>query len=72
MALTGVGHGTPKVFRDIWSIHFPPLTPQAILMGLEGELPHLIDPTTINDRVADIRGLGVLTLSGEKVRIDYH
>jgi len=50
LALTGEGHHTP----------------QAILMGLEGHLPHNVDPYNINPRVAQIRTQHKLNLAGKK------
>jgi len=50
LALTGEGHSTPK----------------AILMGLEGELPHTVDPTKITSRVAKIRTKKELMLDGTR------
>lgn len=54
LALTGEGHHTP----------------QAILMGLEGYLPHTVDPYNINPRVAQIRTQKKLNLAGLKM-IDF-
>jgi len=51
LALTGEGHHTP----------------QAILMGLEGFLPHNVDPYNINPRVAQIRTQHKLNLAGQKM-----
>jgi L-serine dehydratase len=51
LALTGEGHHTP----------------QAILMGLEGFLPHNVDPYNINPRVAEIRTQNKLNLAGQKM-----
>lgn len=51
LALTGEGHHTP----------------QAILMGLEGNLPHTVDPYNINNRVAEIRTQKLINLGGAKV-----
>jgi L-serine dehydratase len=51
LALTGEGHHTP----------------QAILMGLEGHLPHNVDPYNINSRVAEIRTKHSLNLAGKKL-----
>jgi L-serine dehydratase len=48
LALTGRGHGTDK----------------AVLMGLEGHLPNLIDPDLIPAALARIRGEKTLLLSG--------
>jgi L-serine dehydratase len=48
LALTGRGHGTDK----------------AVLMGLEGHLPNLIDPDLIPAALARIRGEKKLLLSG--------
>jgi L-serine dehydratase len=55
LGATGKGHGTPK----------------AVLLGLEGELPDLVDVTSIADRVAAIREQGQLRLAGEH-RINYN
>ena len=49
LGATGKGHGTPK----------------AVLMGLEGEQPDLIDVPSIAGRVAAIRENGHLSLMGE-------
>jgi len=51
LALTGRGHGTDK----------------AVLLGLEGHLPHLIDPDLIPDAIARIRTEQVLHLGGNHV-----
>src|SRR5690554_1771202 len=48
LALTGRGHGTDK----------------AVLMGLEGQLPHLIDPDIIPGALARIRGDRRIVLGG--------
>ena len=48
LALTGRGHGTDK----------------AVLMGLEGHMPNLIDPDVIPAALARIRGEKKLLLSG--------
>src|SRR5690606_32430824 len=48
LALTGRGHGTDK----------------AVLMGLEGQLPHLIDPDIIPGALARIRGERRIVLGG--------
>lgn len=51
LALTGKGHGTDF----------------AVVMGLEGELPHLIDPDTIQSRIAQIQQQQKLRLMGEHI-----
>src|SRR5690606_36934975 len=48
LALTGRGHGTDK----------------AVLMGLEGHLPHLVDPDVIPAALARIRAEGRIQLLG--------
>ena len=50
LALTGVGHGTDG----------------AVLLGLLGELPHLVDPATAQRRVDAVRSDGRLLLAGER------
>ncbi|KAI9322977.1 serine dehydratase beta chain-domain-containing protein [Obelidium mucronatum] len=56
LALTGVGHGTPG----------------AILMGLEGESPELIDAKSIPTRLENIISTSVLNLAGSKtISFDY-
>lgn len=55
LALTGKGHGTDK----------------AVLLGLEGATPELIDPDDVEPRVAAIRADGRLTLErGPTIRWD--
>jgi L-serine dehydratase len=49
LALTGRGHGTDR----------------AVLMGLEGEAPDLVDPASMDPRIAQIRRGGALTLGGK-------
>ena len=49
LALTGRGHGTDK----------------AVLMGLEGHLPNLIDPDVIPESLERIRGTGRINLLGK-------
>ncbi|NZA28308.1 L-serine ammonia-lyase [Luteimonas sp. SJ-92] len=49
LALTGRGHGTDK----------------AVMMGLEGHWPHLIDPDVIPPALERIRGGGRIRLHGE-------
>ena len=49
LALTGDGH----------------MTPQAVLMGLEGELPFSVDAAAIPRRVREIKSQRVLTLAGQ-------
>ncbi len=51
LALTGVGHGT-----DL-----------AVLMGLEGESPEGIDPTTVKSRIEEIESLKKINLDSEKI-----
>ncbi|KAL1919292.1 uncharacterized protein VTP21DRAFT_1985 [Calcarisporiella thermophila] len=48
LAMTGEGHGTPH----------------AILMGMEGEEPETVDPSTIKPRIAAIHENNSLTLDG--------
>lgn len=48
LALTGVGHGTDG----------------AVLLGLLGEVPHLVDPATAQERVDTVRLDGRLPLDG--------
>ncbi|KAJ2358593.1 hypothetical protein GGF43_000705 [Coemansia sp. RSA 2618] len=48
LALTGIGHGTPN----------------ATLMGLEGELPETVPTETINSRVEAMHGSNTITLNG--------
>ncbi|KAJ3068018.1 hypothetical protein HDU99_003316 [Rhizoclosmatium hyalinum] len=56
LALTGVGHGTPG----------------AILMGLEGESPELVDAKSIPSRLENIKQNSVLNLGGtHKIAFDY-
>ncbi|KAI8615055.1 serine dehydratase alpha chain-domain-containing protein [Chytriomyces sp. MP71] len=56
LALTGVGHGTPG----------------AILMGLEGESPELVDAKSIPSRLEDIKTNSVLNVAGSsKINFDY-
>ncbi|MGK2285851.1 L-serine ammonia-lyase [Pedomonas sp. V897] len=50
LALTGLGHATDR----------------AVLLGLEGNLPHVIDPEIIEPAVARIRAEQRLRLAGEK------
>jgi L-serine dehydratase len=50
LALTGHGHGTDR----------------AILLGLGGEMPDLIEPETIEPKLADIRASRKLKLAGVK------
>ncbi len=48
LALTGVGHGTDG----------------AVLLGLLGELPHLVDPASVQERIAEVWLEGRLALAG--------
>jgi L-serine dehydratase len=48
LALTGIGHGTDR----------------AILLGLLGEAPDTVDPTTVDASIAAIRSTGQLALAG--------
>ena len=50
LALTGVGHGTDG----------------AVLLGLLGEQPHLVDPATAQERMDAVRLDGRLLLAGER------
>jgi L-serine dehydratase len=50
LALTGVGHGTDG----------------AVLLGLLGEQPHLVDPATVQERMDAVRLDGRLLLGGER------
>jgi len=47
------------------------MTPHAILMGLSGEQPHLIDPTNINQRTQDIINNNKIKLNNQR-SIDFH
>jgi len=49
LGATGRGHGSDK----------------AVMLGLEGEQPELIDPDTIEARLTDIRARGTIRLLGE-------
>ncbi|MFL6052801.1 MAG: L-serine ammonia-lyase [Actinoallomurus sp.] len=49
LGLTGKGHGSDK----------------AVILGLEGDKPELVDVETADDRVADVREHGVLRLFGD-------
>ncbi|KAI9322978.1 serine dehydratase beta chain-domain-containing protein [Obelidium mucronatum] len=56
LALTGVGHGTPG----------------AILMGLEGDSPELIDAKSIPTRLENIKTNSILNISGKsKIAFNY-
>jgi len=55
LGATGKGHGSDK----------------AVLLGLEGDVPDLIDPATIPDRMATIRARKALLLLGTH-RIDFN
>lgn len=56
LACTGEGHATP----------------QAILMGLEGESPEEVDPSTINPRFNNIQQTKKLSLMGKHpIHFDY-
>ncbi len=48
LALTGIGHGTDR----------------AILLGLLGEAPDIVDPATVEAKIADLRTTGILVLGG--------
>ncbi|UVJ46006.1 L-serine ammonia-lyase [Pseudomonas sp. LS1212] len=50
LGATGKGHGSDK----------------AVLLGLEGEYPDTVDTSTVEARLATIRGSGTLSLLGEK------
>lgn len=50
LSATGVGHATDR----------------ACVMGLMGEWPDSIDPTTIDSRIQTLRETGELTLAGNK------
>jgi L-serine dehydratase len=50
LALTGIGHATDK----------------AVILGLMGETPQDIDPSTVEDKLAEAELDGVLTLLGAK------
>ena len=50
LGVTGHGHGTVK----------------AVLLGLEGDQPHLVDPTSADDRVTSIGISTTLSLAGEQ------
>jgi L-serine dehydratase len=49
LGATGHGHGSVK----------------AVVLGLEGERPELVDPTTAGPRVEEVRRTGTLSLAGE-------
>jgi L-serine dehydratase len=55
LALTGVGHATDK----------------AILLGLMGETPRHVDPTTVGERLATLERDGELLLLGQH-RVNFH
>jgi len=48
LALTGVGHATDR----------------AVLLGLLGEVPHLVDPATVQARIDEVRAEGCMLLGG--------
>lgn len=50
LALTGKGHSTDK----------------AVILGLMGEAPELIDPTSVEPSLAEVHGSGELRLAGKK------
>jgi L-serine dehydratase len=50
LALTGIGHGTDR----------------AILLGLLGEAPDTIDPSTVETKIATIRNTNSIDLGGKK------
>ena len=50
LGLTGLGHGTGK----------------AVLMGLQGELPHTVDVDTLVERVNHIRQQGLISIAGQQ------
>jgi L-serine dehydratase len=50
LGATGHGHGSPK----------------AVLLGLEGQHPELVDPAAADTRVAELRATGRLLLGGER------
>jgi L-serine dehydratase len=50
LGATGKGHGSDK----------------AVLLGLQGEAPDLVDTDTIDSKLAQIRGTGRISLLGEK------
>ena len=50
LSATGVGHATDR----------------ATVMGLMGEWPDSIDPTTIDARIEQLRDTGQLSLAGER------
>jgi L-serine dehydratase len=50
LALTGIGHGTDR----------------AILLGLLGEAPDTVDPSTVETKIAAIRKTNALMLAGRK------
>jgi hypothetical protein len=49
LAMTGEGHGTPN----------------AVMMGLEGETPEAIDPGTIMRRITHIKNNSILKVNGK-------
>jgi L-serine dehydratase len=49
LALTGIGHATDR----------------AVILGLSGELPHLVEPESIEARIAEVRTSGKLRLDGQ-------
>ncbi|GJJ69675.1 L-serine dehydratase [Entomortierella parvispora] len=56
LALTGIGHGTPD----------------AILMGMEGESPETVETTTIQSRIKAIDEQKALTLDSiQRIKFDY-
>src|ERR1700689_5241002 len=46
LALTGLGHGTDR----------------AVLLGLMGEAPDTVDPASVEDKIAEVRGTWRLKL----------
>ena len=50
LALTGLGHGTDR----------------AVLLGLAGEAPDIIDPAVVESTIAAIRATGTLALGGSR------
>lgn len=51
LALTGIGHGTDR----------------AILLGLAGETPEIVDPRTIPEFVSQVKSSGMLKIAGREL-----
>ncbi|NHD18662.1 MULTISPECIES: L-serine ammonia-lyase [unclassified Actinopolyspora] len=69
--LPGVAHVRAELFGSLGATGHGHGSPKAVLLGLEGHHPEVVDPTAVSGRVDEIRSTGRLLLDGShEIRFD--